>query len=246
MWHAPCMQGSQGDVQLLLIGSQIGNLTPNPSFGHILCFKYPNGSCKLILCIYVPRAFPWYKEIVNPMDFDACNHSLKSQEFIKSPTPKMKVHLGVWSFIVSHSLTFPEAWNVTLRLHSWPTPLQALALVVSPRLGLRHKVCCNVALETHCYMFVHRYKLLMLHCMRQCFLDIIKLWSNLLYPIAINVCMCNFKIRFGCWFWMSHACFVWDHVNLNFQCMCAMLAQNVGVYILLCKTEVACQWSKYC
>jgi hypothetical protein len=27
---------------------------------------------------------------------------------------------------------------VTIRLHSWPTPSQALALVASPRLGLRH------------------------------------------------------------------------------------------------------------
>jgi hypothetical protein len=29
------MQGTQGDSWLLVIGSQIGNLTPDPSFGHI-------------------------------------------------------------------------------------------------------------------------------------------------------------------------------------------------------------------
>ncbi len=44
MWHATYTQGDQGDSQLLVVGSQINNLTPNPSFGHNLCFRYPNGS----------------------------------------------------------------------------------------------------------------------------------------------------------------------------------------------------------
>jgi hypothetical protein len=51
MWHATCMQGNQGDFRPLVVGSQIANLTFGPSFGHNLCFKYPNGSCKLILDI---------------------------------------------------------------------------------------------------------------------------------------------------------------------------------------------------
>jgi hypothetical protein len=50
----------------------------------------------------------------------------------------MGAHLGVWRFIPSHSPTFPGAWDLTPGLTSWPTPLQALALVASPRLGLRH------------------------------------------------------------------------------------------------------------
>jgi hypothetical protein len=48
MWHATYMQVNRGDSQLLVVGSQINNLTPDPSFGHNLCFKYPNGSCKPI------------------------------------------------------------------------------------------------------------------------------------------------------------------------------------------------------
>jgi hypothetical protein len=52
-------------------------------------------------------------------------------------TPKMGIHLGVWGFIPSHSFALPGAWNVTLGLPSWPAPLQAFALVASPRLGLR-------------------------------------------------------------------------------------------------------------
>jgi len=48
------------------------------------------------------------------------------------------VHLGVWGFIPSHSPTLPGAWNLTPTIHSWPTPLQAFALVVNPRLRLWH------------------------------------------------------------------------------------------------------------
>ncbi len=50
----------------------------------------------------------------------------------------MRVHLAVWGFIPSHSFALLGAWNVTLRLAPWPAPLQALALVTSPRLRLRH------------------------------------------------------------------------------------------------------------
>jgi hypothetical protein len=121
-----------------MVGNQIGNLTPGSSFGHNLCFKYPNGSCKPILDIYVPRALQWYKEIFNPMGFDAFNFSLKIWESIRTPTPKVGGHLGVWRFIPSHSPTLPGAWNVTPRLHFWPAPSQALALVESPKVGLIH------------------------------------------------------------------------------------------------------------
>ncbi len=86
----------------------------------------------------VPSNFQWYKEFFNLMGFDPYNCSLKIQESIGTPTPKMGVHFGVWGFIPSHSPTLPRAWNVTLGLHSWPAPSQALALVVSPRLGLQH------------------------------------------------------------------------------------------------------------
>jgi hypothetical protein len=50
----------------------------------------------------------------------------------------MGVHLGVWKFIPSHSFALPEAWDATPGLPSWPATSQALALVASPRLRLRH------------------------------------------------------------------------------------------------------------
>jgi len=40
-----------------MVESQIANLILDLSFGHNLCFKYPNGLYNPILDIYVPRTF---------------------------------------------------------------------------------------------------------------------------------------------------------------------------------------------
>jgi hypothetical protein len=133
MWHATYTKGNQGYSWFLVIKNQIGNLTPNPSFGHNLCFKYPNWSYEPIFKIYIPRNFQWHKKLFNPMIFNLCNWLLKIWDFIETSTPKVEAHLGMCGFIASHSLTLLRAWNVSLRLHSWPAPLQALALVASPK-----------------------------------------------------------------------------------------------------------------
>jgi len=137
MWHVTSTQGNWGDSWFLVVESQIGNLTPNPSFGHNLCFKYPNESCKPILDIYIPRSFLKYNNLFNSMGFDPCNCYMKIWKSIKTPIPKVGVHLGMWRFMPSHSPTLLGTWNLTPKLHSWPAPSQALALVISPRLGLR-------------------------------------------------------------------------------------------------------------
>jgi len=77
------------------------------------------------------------------MGFDPYNCSLKIQESIRTPTPKVGVHLGVWGFIPSHSLALLRAWNVTIGFPSWSTPSQALALVTSPKLGSQHQISSN-------------------------------------------------------------------------------------------------------
>jgi hypothetical protein len=138
MWHATCMQVNQVDSWLLVIESQTANLTPDLSFDHNLCFRCQIGSCKPISNIYVPRDFQWYKERLNPMNFDPYNCSLKIRESTRIPTPKVEVPLGVWGFIPSHSFALLGAWNVTPGLPSWLALLQAFALVASPRLGLWH------------------------------------------------------------------------------------------------------------
>jgi len=145
MWHATWTQGNRVNSRLLVVGSQITNLIPDPSSGYNLCVKCPNGSCKPILNIYIPRDFQWYKEPLNLKGFDPYNCSLKIRESTGTLTPKVGTHLGVWRFIPSHSLTLLRAWNVTHRLHTWPVSSQALALVASPRLGLWHNPLLNIS-----------------------------------------------------------------------------------------------------
>jgi hypothetical protein len=96
-----CTQGNRVDSQLLVVGSQIANLTPDLSFGHNLCFRCPNESCEPILDIYVSIAFQWYKCFFNSLSFDPCNHSLNIWESIGTPIPKVGFSLGsvrVYSF----------------------------------------------------------------------------------------------------------------------------------------------------
>ncbi len=57
MSHSLCSRVNRVDFRLFLVGSQTDNLTPGPSFGHNLCFRYSNEQCDPILDIYVLRAF---------------------------------------------------------------------------------------------------------------------------------------------------------------------------------------------
>jgi hypothetical protein len=100
MCYVTCTQGNQGDSWLLMFGSQIGNLTPDPSFGHNLGFKYSNGSFEPIFRS-ISKSFQWYKEFFNPMNFDPWNCPLKIWESIGTPTPKVEL---IWECGV-HSLT---------------------------------------------------------------------------------------------------------------------------------------------
>jgi hypothetical protein len=118
-----CTWGNWGDSPLLVVGSQIANLTPNPSFDHNLCLECPNGLCEPILDIYVLRAFQWYKEILNPLSFDPFHRSLKIWKSFGTPTPKVEAPLGVWKFIPSHCPTLLGACGVTPGLPSWPATL---------------------------------------------------------------------------------------------------------------------------
>jgi hypothetical protein len=86
-----------------MVESQINTLIPDPYFGHNLCYKYSNGSCKPNLDIYVFKKFQLYKEVLNPMSFDPSNHFLKIQDSIGTLTPKVGIHLGVCGLIPSHS-----------------------------------------------------------------------------------------------------------------------------------------------
>jgi hypothetical protein len=148
--HVVYRQINRVDSRLFLVGSQIGSLTPDLFFGHNLCFRYLNEQCEPILDIYVSRAFQWYKERHNTLSFDPSNCSLKFQESIGTPSPKVGVALGVWVFTPSHFLTLLGVCDVTPRLplglhpcnafaltpglpSSWPVTLQPLCLGREPK-----------------------------------------------------------------------------------------------------------------
>jgi hypothetical protein len=138
MWHATCTHVIQGHSQLFLVENQIGTLTFDLSFGHNLCFKYSNGSSEPILDIYVSIIFQWYKEIFNVMNLNPWNISLKIQDSIELPIPKMRVHLGVCGF----NLYIRGSANVTPVLHFWLAHFHAFALVTRSRLRSWHHYFC--------------------------------------------------------------------------------------------------------
>jgi hypothetical protein len=109
--HATCTLRNRVDSWLLVVGNQTVNLISGPSFGHNLCFRCPNGSCKPILDICVSINFQWYKELFNPFGFDPYNRSLNIRESTRTPTPKVGAPLGVWGFISSHFLSLPSFFS---------------------------------------------------------------------------------------------------------------------------------------
>jgi hypothetical protein len=80
-----CRGGIWVDSQLLVVGSQIANLTPGPSFAHNLGCKCLEGSCEVILDIYTSRPFQRYKEHINARCFDPCNRALNFWESRRTP-----------------------------------------------------------------------------------------------------------------------------------------------------------------
>ncbi len=110
MWHTSYTHVTHGDFWLLMVGSQIDTLTPDPSFSYNLCYNYSNGSCKPILNIQVLKYFQCYREIFNQINFDPSNCSLKIQKSIATLTPKVGVHLGMCGLIPSHFPALSGVW----------------------------------------------------------------------------------------------------------------------------------------
>jgi hypothetical protein len=125
MLHAICTHGNRVASQLLVVSGQIANLTPDPSFGHNLCFRCSNGRYEPSLNIYIPKSFHWYKKLFKPLSFDPYNRPLKIWESIETSTPKVELPWGV----KVHSLTLshiPGSMLCDFRLPSSPTTLQTL------------------------------------------------------------------------------------------------------------------------
>jgi hypothetical protein len=61
MSHTICKRRDQVDSRLLMVESQIVNLTPGPSFAHNLVCRCSNGSREAILNIYTSSPFQWHQ-----------------------------------------------------------------------------------------------------------------------------------------------------------------------------------------
>ncbi len=83
--HSTYTHRDRVDSRLLVVGSQIANLTPGPSFNHNLCCRCPNGSCEAISDIYTSRPFQRYKEHLHARCFDPWNCVLNFQESRRTP-----------------------------------------------------------------------------------------------------------------------------------------------------------------
>jgi hypothetical protein len=118
MWHATWTQVSRVDSRLLVVRSQTANLTPGLPFGHNLCFRCPNESCKTILYIYVSIDYQLYKELFNPLGFDPWNRSLKIQKSTETLNSQSGNSLGS---VRVHSLTL--SFTPGLPLGSQPCKL---------------------------------------------------------------------------------------------------------------------------
>jgi hypothetical protein len=93
--HTTWTHRGRVNSQLLVVGSQTANLTPDLSFCHNLCCRCLNGSCKPIFDIYTSIAFQWYKEHFNARCFDPYNRILKFRESRwtpKSPFRECECH----------------------------------------------------------------------------------------------------------------------------------------------------------
>ncbi len=82
LWHATYKQLNQGIFLLLMVGNQIGNLIPNPSFHHNLYFKVPK----------------WFMRThfrhLHSKSFLMINGIIQSNEFwpLKSTSENLEIH----------------------------------------------------------------------------------------------------------------------------------------------------------
>jgi hypothetical protein len=77
------------DSWLFVVGSQIGSLTPGPSFAHNLGYRCPNGKGEAIFVIYASGPFQWHQEHFNERCFGPCCRALNIQESRRTPNPQL-------------------------------------------------------------------------------------------------------------------------------------------------------------
>jgi hypothetical protein len=74
--HSTYTHRGRVDSRLLVVRSQIANLTSDLSFVHNLCCRCSNGSCEAIFDIYTSRPFQRCKKHLKTRCFDPYNRTL--------------------------------------------------------------------------------------------------------------------------------------------------------------------------
>jgi len=92
--HSQFGRREEVDSRLLVVGSQIDNLTPGPSFADNLGCRCPNGQCEAIFDIYVSRPFQWHQEHLNTRCFWPCCRTLNIRESQRTPNLQLFQVLG--------------------------------------------------------------------------------------------------------------------------------------------------------
>jgi hypothetical protein len=82
------------DSRLLVVGSQIASLTPDPSFAHYLGYRCRNDQWEAIFYIYASRTFQWHQEHLNARCFGPCCRALNIRESRRTPNPHFFQVLG--------------------------------------------------------------------------------------------------------------------------------------------------------
>jgi hypothetical protein len=100
MLHSWSTRQEHVNSWLLVVGSQIADLTPGPSFTHNLGCRCPNDQCKAILDIYTSRTFQWHQEHPNARCFGPCCWALNIWESWRTPNPQL--------------------WECEFHSHTWP------------------------------------------------------------------------------------------------------------------------------
>ncbi len=88
MSHSPSACRERVDSWLLVVESQIANLTPGPSFAHNLGCRCPNDQCEAISDIYTSRPFQWHQEHPKARCFALCCWTQKIRESRRTPNPQ--------------------------------------------------------------------------------------------------------------------------------------------------------------
>jgi hypothetical protein len=83
--HSQFRAREEVDSWLLVVGSQIANLTLGPSFAHNLGDRCPNGQCEAIFDIYASRPFQWHQEHPNARCFGPSCRALNIRESRGTP-----------------------------------------------------------------------------------------------------------------------------------------------------------------